>query len=163
MTLIVSCGKSSDKKTSDESPLAKVEASQALWKQKKASYKAYAYTTGVSYEFGKKAWSTTVAVEQDQPSCRKYEHKELVDSIWKTTESWTENKDSLGLNPVGFSAKTYDQLYIDCLNLLKSNTVRPINVEFFEDGLLKGCYTECTDKCYSDIHLNDIRMDQSSC
>lgn len=164
LSLVLSgCNDKDDDSVTTPEPSASqaLEASLKKWQSEKSGHSSYAYTAGHTYEFEKKSWSTRIAVNNDSVSCRTYEHKELVGNEWKTTEKWSENGSQIGLREVGAPARTLDDIYSECTELIAKHGSQ-VNVSFFEtNGFLKECYLTCQDECYKNIALKEIKFEDS--
>ncbi len=152
--LAVACGTKNDKKTQPKSSLELLAESEASWQS--MGHDSYVYTTGIAYEFDKKGWETSVSVESNKAVCRKFQHKENMGGTWKTTDEYIESAGSLGLHDQGFKPKTMDDLYADCESLLKSRT--GVTLNFFDNGILKACYTSCDNTCYDSLSIKEIKL-----
>jgi hypothetical protein len=82
------------------------------------------------------------------------------------SESWTETAADLGTHAGGDEAKTFEEIYDECDEILAvdpdDNTIL---LDFDDDGILRHCqYTivECQDGCTEGIFIEEVQF-ASSC
>ncbi len=144
------------------------EESLAQWEEdKKAHNNSYQYQLSFSSAEGQFATTTTFIVKEGVLVERSYEvyeygydkdgHPETV-----KTESWKEEKDSIGSHENGFPPKTLDEVYKDCGNIYLKGT-SPKDEIMFEtkhQGIISLCGywpNDCADDCFEGVRLESFK------
>jgi hypothetical protein len=77
---------------------------------------------------------------------------------------WTESGDEIGSHDEGSPAKTLEELYADCDDVLAADpATHDINFELDDQGFLKTCYSaqrSCEEDCFSGIQLDALTISE---
>ena len=159
ITALVACG-GSGLAPFNRDELALLKESRATWDEKSAEVSGnYAYST--SFEswvgFGSE---TTVFVTGDAVSGRNYSS---YDADRQPSDSYEESGDAVGANNFGAPAKTIDELYDECEQILKTKNpaTNHITFQLSSDNLIRYCeYSDknCADDCSEGVSIDTINF-----
>jgi len=141
--------------------LDKLEKSLNNWQQIKISKgSSYRYTTNFSSWIGFGS-QTDIEVKDNQVIQRSYR---AWDKNYKQTDSWKEkNATTLGSHKNGALAKTIDELYSSCQDILRTKEEKSyhIHLNFDNNNILKNCFyahKQCADDCSKGVEINTLEF-----
>ena len=143
----------------NQAELDLLEKSRATWNEKNTGTYVYATSFESWVGFGSE---TIVFVTGDVVTGRNYSS---YDADRMPSDSYEESGDSVGSNNFGAPAKTIDELYDECADILKTKppTQNYITFQLFGDNLLSKCEffpKDCADDCSEGVRIDVLRITQ---
>jgi len=122
---------------------------------------SYRYSRSFSSVEGQFGFKTTITVKEGKVTERSYEQYDYSDNKQKITDQWTEQDTTIGSHKEGFSARTIDDLYMDCNSkyLWVDPQKNTILFEVKNEGLLSTCGyvpNNCADDCFEGITIENL-------